>query len=121
MKKIVIITNHSYMLWRFRLELIQELMKDYEVVIVTPFVGHEDYFKSLGIKKGEGETLPKYIKILDFSPKGQEILNTIKKTSHLPVIKNMNGLKKESPALRDEYERCSMLDKIYSLYQGETK
>lgn len=50
MKKIVIITNHSYMLWRFRLELIQELMKDSEVVIVTPFVGHEDDFKALGIR-----------------------------------------------------------------------
>jgi hypothetical protein len=50
MKKIVIITNHSYMLWRFRLELILELMKDSEVVIVTPFVGHEDDFKALGIR-----------------------------------------------------------------------
>lgn len=50
MKKIVIITNHSYMLWRFRLELIFELMKDSEVVIVTPFVGHEDDFKALGIR-----------------------------------------------------------------------
>ncbi len=75
----------------------------------------------LGIKKGEGETLPSYIKILDFSPKGQEILNTIKKTSHLPIIKNMNGLKKESPVIREEYEKCSRLDRIYSLYQGEIK
>ena len=73
----------------------------------------------LGIKKGEGEKLPSYIKILDFSPKGQEILNTIKKTSHLPIIKNMNGLKKESPAMREEYEKCTRLDKIYNLYQGE--
>ncbi len=75
----------------------------------------------LGIKKGEGEKLPSYIKILDFSPKGQEILNTIKKTSHLPIIKNMNGLKKESPALREEYEKEIRLDKIYSLYQGVSK
>ncbi len=73
----------------------------------------------LGIRKGEGDTLPRYIKILDFSPKGQEILNTIKKTSNLPIIKNMNGLKKESPALREEYEREIRLDKIYSLFTKE--
>lgn len=39
MSKILIITNHSYMLYRFRLELIQELMKTYEVVLSIPFVG----------------------------------------------------------------------------------
>lgn len=47
-KKILVITNHSYMLWRFRRELIQELMKKYTVVISTPFVGHENDFKELG-------------------------------------------------------------------------
>lgn len=73
----------------------------------------------LGIKKGEGEKLPSYIKILDFSPRGQEILSTIKKTSNLPIIKNMNGLKKESPAIKEEYERETRLDRIYNLYQGE--
>ena len=50
MSKILIITNHSYMLYRFRLELIQELMKDHEVVLSMPFVGHEDDFKALGLK-----------------------------------------------------------------------
>ena len=49
MSKILIITNHSYMLYRFRLELIQELMKTHEVVLSMPFVGHEDDFKALGI------------------------------------------------------------------------
>ena len=29
MKKIVILTNHSYMLYRFRRELIEELMKEH--------------------------------------------------------------------------------------------
>lgn len=48
--KILIITNHSYMLWRFRRELIQELMKEHEVVLSMPFVGHEDDFKALGIR-----------------------------------------------------------------------
>mgnify|MGYP004490647383 FL=1 len=47
-KKILIITNHSYMLYRFRKELIQKLLKDSEVVISTPFVGHETDLKELG-------------------------------------------------------------------------
>ena len=50
MKKILIITNHSYMLYRFRLELIQELMKNHEVVLSMPFVGHEEDFQVLGLR-----------------------------------------------------------------------
>lgn len=50
MSKILIISNHSYMLYRFRLELIQELMKNNEVVISMPFVGHEEDFQALGIR-----------------------------------------------------------------------
>jgi len=50
MKKILIITNHSYMLYRFRLELIQALMKNYEVVLSMPFVGHEEDFQAMGLK-----------------------------------------------------------------------
>ena len=50
MKKILIITNHSYMFWQFRRELVAELQKHYEVVISTPFVGHEDDFAAMGCK-----------------------------------------------------------------------
>lgn len=50
MKKVLIITNHSYMLYRFRLELIHSLMKNYEVVLSMPFVGHEDDFQAMGLK-----------------------------------------------------------------------
>ena len=50
MSKILIITNHSYMLYRFRLELIRELMKTHEIVLSMPFVGHEDDFQALGIR-----------------------------------------------------------------------
>ena len=50
MKKCVIITNHSYMLWRFRRELILRIAEECEVIIVTPFVGHENDFKKLGIR-----------------------------------------------------------------------
>ena len=48
MKKILIVTNHSYMLYRFRKELIEELLKENEVYISTPFVGHEEDLENLG-------------------------------------------------------------------------
>lgn len=48
--KILIITNHSYMFWRFRRELTAELLKRGEVVISTPFVGHEDDLQSMGCR-----------------------------------------------------------------------
>ena len=49
-KKFLIITNHSYMLWQFRRELIAELMNHGEVVLSMPFVGHEDDFKNMGCR-----------------------------------------------------------------------
>lgn len=48
-KKILIITNHSYMLYRFRLELIKKLSEKHEVILSMPFVGHEDDFQKLGL------------------------------------------------------------------------
>ena len=48
--KILIITNHSYMLYRFRRELIAELQKNHEVVLSMPFVGHEEDFRAMGIR-----------------------------------------------------------------------
>lgn len=49
-KTVLIVTNHSYMLWQFRRELIAELMKKYQVIISMPFVGHEEDFKAMGVK-----------------------------------------------------------------------
>ncbi|MBR3127614.1 MAG: glycosyltransferase family 4 protein [Solobacterium sp.] len=49
-KKILLITNHSYMLYRFRLDLIKKLMEEHEVVLSMPFVGHEEDFQALGLK-----------------------------------------------------------------------
>ena len=48
--KILIITNHSYMLYRFRRELIQTLMQEHEVVLSMPFVGHEEDFQAMGLR-----------------------------------------------------------------------
>ncbi len=49
-KKILIITNHSYMLYRFRLELIRKLIEEHEVILSMPFVGHEEDFKEMGLR-----------------------------------------------------------------------
>ena len=48
--KILIITNHSFMLWQFRRELIEELLKENEVLISVPFGDHIDDFKRLGCR-----------------------------------------------------------------------
>lgn len=52
-KKILLITNHSYMFWRFRKELVEELLREHEVIISTPFVGHEADLGALGCKMVE--------------------------------------------------------------------
>lgn len=51
-KKILIATNHAYMLWQFRRELIAELKKDHEVVLSLPFdeEKHEKPFQEMGVK-----------------------------------------------------------------------
>lgn len=48
--KILIITNHSYMLFRFRRELIAALQKEHEVILGMPFVGHEEDFLAMGLR-----------------------------------------------------------------------
>lgn len=51
-KKILIATNHAYMLWQFRRELIAELGKEHEVVLSLPFdeEHHEKPFQEMGMK-----------------------------------------------------------------------
>jgi len=53
--KILIAINHSYMLWQMRKELIQRLLDYGEVVISTPFVGHEDDFEKMGCRCVEAD------------------------------------------------------------------
>ena len=48
--KYLVITNHSYMLWQFRKELIEAFLRQGEVVISTPFVGHEQDYTALGCR-----------------------------------------------------------------------
>lgn len=49
-KKILIVTNHSYMLYQFRRELIARFLEQHEVVLSMPFVGHEDDFRKMGCR-----------------------------------------------------------------------
>lgn len=50
--KILIATNHAYMLWQFRRELIAELKKEHEVILSLPFdeEQHEKPFQEMGVK-----------------------------------------------------------------------
>lgn len=48
--RFLILTNHSFMLWQFRRELIAELKKYGEIVISMPFVGRENDFKAMGCR-----------------------------------------------------------------------
>ncbi len=51
--KILICTNHSYMFWQFRKELTEALLEKGEVIVSTPFVGHEEDLKALGCRMVE--------------------------------------------------------------------
>ena len=79
MKKILFITNHSYMFYQFRRDLVLDLLKDgYQVTLCTPFNGHQEDFVSFGCKvietplerrginpKQEMELYQNYVKILE--------------------------------------------------------
>ena len=112
-RKILIVTNHSYMLWRFRRELIEELMKDNEVVLCMPFVGHENDFMKMGLKcidtpvdrRGlnpikDMELLKTYRKIITAEEPAQVITYSIKSNiyagyicsqKHIPYYANVQG------------------------------
>ena len=62
-------------------------------------------------------TLPKYLRILDFSECGRALLNSIKKTTMLPLVKNFGQLKKMEKigqAIR-MWERELVFDRLYKL------
>ncbi len=48
--KILVTTNHSYMLLQYRRELIKELLKENELICVMPFTGRMDEFQEMGIR-----------------------------------------------------------------------
>lgn len=50
MKKILIITNHSYMFYQFRRELTQKLLESHEVVLAVPFGEQVDALRDMGLR-----------------------------------------------------------------------
>lgn len=48
--RILIATNHSYMFYRFRRALVQSLLGQHEVILSTPFVGHEEDLAAMGLR-----------------------------------------------------------------------
>lgn len=113
-KKLLAITNHSYMFWQFRRELMAELQKEYEVVISTPFVGHEEDFAAMGCRmietkvdrrginpKTDGRLFLTYIKLLKTEKPDMVITYSIKpniyagfacRLLHIPYCVNVQGL-----------------------------
>ena len=50
-KRILILTNHSFMLWQFRRELIAALQnRSYRIIVGVPFGEHIDDFRAIGCK-----------------------------------------------------------------------
>ncbi len=99
MSKVLIVTNHSYMLYRFRNELIQRLLQDYEVVVSTPFVGHEQDLEALGCKciktdvdrrgvnpKTDLKLMDTYRKILDAEKPNFVITYSIKPNIYMGML-----------------------------------
>lgn len=113
-QKVLIITNHSYMLYQFRRELIEELMKKNEVVLSMPFVGHEDDFQKMGIRcietdvdrrginpKTDLKLMRTYFKLLKEEKPDMVITYSIKpniyagyacQRLHIPYCVNVQGL-----------------------------
>lgn len=73
----------------------------------------------LGIYESEKYITPPYVKIIEFNKTGRKILNKIKKTSKIPVIKNMKAIKNmKDEKMAELYEKEARADKLYELFAG---
>lgn len=112
--KILIATNHSYMFYRFRKELVETLMQEHEVILSTPFVGHVDNLKAMGLRCINTEIdrrsinpfkdmklLKTYRKMLDdiqpdlvitYSIKPNIYMGSACKAKGIPYVTNVQGL-----------------------------
>ena len=111
---ILIATNHSYMFYRFRRQLAQELVKKYHVVLSTPFVGHEQDLRDIGLElrsieldrrsisgKKDLRLIKQYQKLLDdvqpefvltFSIKPNVYLGGLCAQKRIPYFTHVQGL-----------------------------
>ena len=112
--RILIATNHSYMFYRFRKELVEALMQEHEVILSTPFVGHEDDLQAMGLRCigteidrrsinpfKDMKLLKTYRKMLDeiqpdlvitYSIKPNIYMGSACKTKGIPYVTNVQGL-----------------------------
>lgn len=112
--RILIATNHSYMFYRFRKELGEALMQEHEVILSTPFVGHEDDLQAMGLRCIDTEIdrrsinpfkdmklLKTYRKMLDeiqpdlvitYSIKPNVYMGSACKAKGIPYVTNVQGL-----------------------------
>lgn len=112
--KILITTNHSYMFYRFRKELVEALMQEHETILSTPFVGHEDDLQAMGLRCIDTEIdrrsinlfkdmklLKTYRKMLDeiqpdlvitYSIKPNIYMGSACKAKGIPYVTNVQGL-----------------------------
>lgn len=129
--KILIATNHSYMFYRFRKELVEALMQEHEVILSTPFVGHEDDLQAMGLRCIETDIdrrsinpfkdmklLKTYRQMLDelqpdmvvtYSIKPNIYMGTACKAKGIPYVANVQGLGTafEKPVLPSYHEGMS--------------
>ena len=105
MAKILIATNHSYMLYRFRKEIIAELLKDNSVTLSMPFVGHEADFEAMGCKcinteidrrginpKTDFKLLSAYFKLVKNEKPDKIITYSIKPNIYCSIISSICGI-----------------------------
>ena len=112
--RILIATNHSYMFYRFRKELVEALMQEHEAILSTPFVGHEDDLQAMGLRCIDTEIdrrsinplkdmklLKTYRKMLDeiqpdlvitYSIKPNIYMGSACKAKGIPYVTNVQGL-----------------------------
>ena len=112
--RILIATNHSYMFYRFRKELVEALMQEHEVILSTPFVGYEDDLQAMGLRCIDTEIdrrsinpfkdmklLKTYRKMLDeiqpdlvitYSIKPNIYMGSACKAKGIPYVTNVQGL-----------------------------
>ena len=93
------------MLWRFRRELIQELMKEHEVVLSMPFVGHENDFAAIGARcihtevdrrginpKTDVKLMKEYYRLIKAENPELVITYSIKPNVYAGIICRMQGI-----------------------------
>lgn len=133
---ILIITNHSYMLYRFRRELIAELQKDHEVVLSMPFVGHEEDFQAMGLRcintevdrrginpKTDLKLMETYRKLLKAEQPDMVITYSIKPNIYAGLLCGMMGIPfcANVQGLGTAFQRKGLAQFVTALYRTALK